>query len=143
MKYRYWMGILGMVLSTAGGLAPMTLQAATTSSDGYSIEDFRLSSAGDLVDVCTLETGHRDHEVAKAFCYGFFEGAANYDDAISNLEWYNDIVCMPADATRAQAVAVYIDYIKANPQYESETPVDSIFRALVAKWPCPPKVSGQ
>jgi hypothetical protein len=110
--------------------------ADTLSSDGYSIEDFKLRSATDLVDVCTIETSHPDHAIATAFCYGFFEGAARYDDAISGTEWYVDIVCTPADANRSQAVAVFVEHMGANPQHGSDTPIDAVFRALSAQWPC-------
>ena len=47
------------------------------------------------------------------------------------------IVCTPDTVTRTQAVAVFIQYIQANPQYVSEPPIDAIFRALIDKWPCP------
>ena len=133
MKYRGWIGILGFIL-TSGLLASANLQAK--SGDGYSLEDTRLNTASDLVDVCTIGTGHDHYDVAMAFCYGFFEGAARYDDALAGPEWHGDILCEPPEVTRAQAVAVFIQYIEANPQYGSAPPVDGIFRALVDRWPC-------
>ena len=133
MKYRGWTGILGVIL-TSGLLTSANLQAE--SGNGYSLEDLRLNTSSDLVDVCTIGTGHEHHGVAMAFCYGFFEGAAHYDDALAGPEWHRDILCEPPEVTRAQAVAVFIRYIEANPQYGPEAPVDGIFRALVDKWPC-------
>lgn len=129
-----WMKTLAIALLGLSWLASGNLHAQP--GDGYSIEDFRLGTAGDLVDVCTLDSAHNHHEIAKAFCYGFFEGAVHYDDAISGSETYVDIVCSPDDTTREQAVTVYIEYINANPMHASEPPVDAIFRALVAEWPC-------
>lgn len=136
MKYMSWMGIIGITVLSTGWLASGNLHADTRTSEGYSLEDFRLRTAADLVDVCTLETGHSDHAIALAFCYGFFEGGTHYDDAISGSEWYEDIVCNPPEVTRTQAVNVFVQYLEANPQYGSEPPIDAIFRALVAKWPC-------
>lgn len=133
VQVKGWVGILGMVL-TMGLLSSANLQAAP--GDGYSIEDFGLDSAGELVDVCTLDAGHEHHEIAVAFCYGFFEGAANYDDSLDGPKWHRGILCEPPEVTREQAVAVFTQYIEANPQYSSELPVDAIFRALVDKWPC-------
>jgi hypothetical protein len=129
-------GIRSLVIAAlaAGSLGT---HAATLSSEGYSIEDFKLRSATDLVDVCTIETSHPDHAIATAFCYGFFEGAARYDEAISGADWYVDIVCTPADASRSQAVAVFVEYLGDNPQHGSDTPIDTVFRALSAEWPCP------
>jgi hypothetical protein len=128
----------GIKTLAIAALAAVSLgtHATTLSSEGYSIEDFKLRSASDLVDVCTIETSHPDHAIATAFCYGFFEGAARYDEAISGTEWYVDIVCTPADASRSQAVAVFVEHLGANPQYSSDTPIDAVFRALSAQWPC-------
>jgi hypothetical protein len=133
MQGKGWVGILGLVL-TLGLLSSASLRAAP--GDGYSIEDLGLDTASELVDVCTLEAGHDDYEVAIAFCYGFFEGAANYDDSLAGPKWHRGILCEPPEVTRGQAVSVFIEYINANPQYGSELPVDAIFRALVDKWPC-------
>jgi Ssp1 endopeptidase immunity protein Rap1a len=137
MKNQRWMNIFGAAILTAGGLLSTVSLAASDGSDGYSIEDFRLSNASDLLDVCTVESGHADFDVATAFCYGFIEGTVHYDDAVAGSEWYRDIVCSPADVTRTQAVTVITDYIRANPQHGKEKPVDAIFRALIDQWPCP------
>ena len=136
MTYKIWMRILGIVVLSTGWLASPSLHADTKTSSGYSIEDFKLGTTGELVDVCSIETGHPDHAVAISFCYGFFEGATHYDNAIAQAEWYRDIVCIPPNVTRKQAVATFIDSINANPQHQSDAPIDAIFRALVAKWPC-------
>lgn len=104
---------------------------------GYDLEDFKLRSAQDLVDVCTLDSGHEHYEVARAFCFGFFEGAMHYDNAMGDSEIYADLVCQPEGVTRSEAVAVVMAYLQANPQYGSEAPIDASFRALTDKWPCP------
>ena len=136
MKIKGWTGIVGVVVLTAGWLVSGQLRAETTLSDGYTLEDFRLHTAADLVDVCTLGQGHPDHETARAFCYGFFEGATHYHDTISISPTYNRISCSPPGTTRTEAVEVFVTYVRANPQYASEAPIDTIFRALVAKWSC-------
>ena len=136
MKNKAYMRVLGIVLMSIGGLSAGNLYAADTGSEGYSIEDFRLHTAQDLIDVCTLSTGHEHYDAAIAFCYGFFEGATHYDDAIATSQWYSDLVCNPPEVTRQQAVAAFITYMEANPEYASEPPIDAIFRGLIAKWPC-------
>ena len=136
MNIKYWTGIVGIVVLTAGWLVSGQLRAETTLSDGYTLEDFSLRTAGDLVDICTLEQSHPDHMAARAFCYGFFEGGMHYEDAISMSPTYKRISCNPPETTRTQAVEVFVTYVRTNPQYASEAPIDAIFRALVAKWPC-------
>ena len=136
MNYRRWMGILSIAVLSAGWLVSGNLQADTNKGGDYSLEDFDLDNADDLLDVCTLESGHPDHAIAMAFCFGFFEGATHYDDALADSAMASDIVCNPAGLTRTQAVATFVQYMKANPQYGVEPPIDAVFRALVAEWPC-------
>jgi len=102
----------------------------------FTVEDFRLNSAQELVDICLADNDHPHYREAISFCYGFFEGAVRYDEIISKLEWHVDLVCPPPEITRQQGVAVFLDYMKRNPQYGSDQPVDAIFRSLVDKWPC-------
>lgn len=103
---------------------------------GYTIADLELSSAGDLVDVCTVHTSHDHHEAAMGFCYGFFEGAVQFNEAITE-PGRDDLICPPDGTTRAEAVDVVITYLEGNRQYRNESPVDATFRALIDTWPCP------
>jgi hypothetical protein len=133
MNHGRWMRVFGGALLITGWLAAGNLSA----DEGYALDDFKLRSAGDLVDVCTLESGHADYAVAAAFCYGFFEGATHYDNALTDSSLHSDIVCVPEGITRSQAASVIVEYIRENPQYGAEPPIDAVFRALIAEWPCP------
>ena len=136
MKRNTWITILSVVSLSTVLLGAGSTQAAQATNDGFTIADFRLNSAQELVDVCTVQAGTEHYDTAIAFCLGFFEGAVHYDEAISSLEWYSDLVCPPPEATRQQAVSVFIAYMGDNPDYGPEQPVDVIFRSLVNKWPC-------
>ncbi len=127
-------GILGMALWSAALLAPGSLQA---DSNTFTVADLKLQSASELVDVCTVDSSNPDYVAAMAFCYGFFEGAIRYSEAVAGPDPRSNLVCPPAGATRVQAVKAFVDYAKANPQYANEQPVDTIYRALMPHWPCP------
>lgn len=133
MIIRLWLGVL--LLSS--GFAVSTLHADTMTSDGYSVEDYKLKSAHDLADICKIEAGHPDHAIAVAFCHRLFEGAIHYDEAIEATPAYVDIICSPAGTTRNQAVVGFAAFLDANPKYGSEAPIDAVFRGLSAKRPCP------
>ncbi|MDX2419039.1 MAG: Rap1a/Tai family immunity protein [Xanthomonadales bacterium] len=133
MTHWRWAGVLSIVLLGAGWIAPGSAHAGT---DGYTLEDLKLDSAGDLMDVCTIDPTHEHYTAGLAFCYGFFEGAIRYDQAISGTDNYVDLVCSPDGTTRLQAVEVFVNYMSENQQYSDERPVDVIFRALIASWPC-------
>jgi hypothetical protein len=137
MTYRKYMGILAGTLLGMALLVTSAVSETLKTSKGYSVEDFTLKTAEDLLDICTIETSHADYAIATAFCLGFFEGASHYDDAISVLETHVDIVCSPDGTTRSEAVTVFLEHQQANPQYGAEAPIDAVFRALVVEWPCP------
>ena len=133
-KLMVWVG--GLCLSLAALVAPGTVLADGHDEAGYSQSDLILDSAGDLVDVCNIGEAHGHDDAARAFCYGFFEGAIHYDDAISDTSHYVELVCSPDGTTRVEAVQVFLQYMAANPQYRGEQPIDAIFRALMNEWPC-------
>jgi hypothetical protein len=119
-----------MILSFSTGLFSANLFAEEADA-------FAIDTAGDLIEICTVDTSHANHQTATAFCYGFFEGAAHYDNALEQSPLHATLLCEPQDLTRQQAVAVVVEYLAANPQYNSEPAVDGAFRALIAEWPCP------
>ena len=136
MNSKGWIRIVGSIVLTASWLMSGQLWSQTKLSDGYSLEDFSLRTAADLVDICTLDQSHPDNVVARAFCYGFFEGGIQYADAISTSPAFVKLVCSPPETTRTEAVDVFVTYVRANSQYASKRPIDTIYRALVDKWPC-------
>jgi hypothetical protein len=133
MTYWRWTGILGIALCGAGWMAPSNLYADTNVAV---TKDLKLTSAGDLLNICTHKPEQEDYTAAMSFCYGFFEGGIRYAEAIAGAKKQRELVCTPAGTTRLQAVDVYVDYMQANPQYMSEGPIDAVYRALMDKWPC-------
>lgn len=133
MTARRWIGILSIVVWGTVGLAPAQVSAAI---NGYTLEDIKLNSAGALVDICTVEPTNGDYSAAQGFCYGFFEGAIRYHQAMSGPDTNKKLVCEPAGTTRLQGVEAFVSYMRENPQYESEASIDAVIRALMARWPC-------
>lgn len=131
-----WTKILGKAVLVVCLLGGINLHAVAAGGDGYSIEDLQLPTAGELLDICTIQAGHEHYDTALGFCYGFFEGAVRYHEAIAQSPMHKRIVCDPPSVTREQAVGVFVAYIQANSRYRGEAPIDAIFRALAAKWPC-------
>ena len=129
-------GIRAAIVLAATALFSAQVYADTAQRGGYDRQDFRLTRAGELVDVCTVGENHPDYRMAMAFCYGFFEGGIHYDRALAVSPDHERIVCEPNSTTRTQVVEVFVAYMKANPKYGEEMPIDAIFRALIDKWPC-------
>ncbi len=135
MNIRQSIGLLAATVFVAVAVVSGQALAQTKTPSGYNLEDFQLRTSADLLDICTLGPDDPDSVVAKAFCYGFIEGAAHYDEALADGTKVK-IFCGPDTLTRGQAVDEFVAFVRANPQYMTEAPVNTIFRALVAKWPC-------
>ncbi len=135
MKIRQSIGFVAATVLFAGALVSGQALGQTKTPSGYNLEDFQLRTTQDLFDICNLDPGAADYVTAKSFCYGFIEGAAHYDEALEPGP--NKVIfCMPVTTTRAQAVEAFTMYVRANPQYLKEAPLDTLFRAIDAKWPC-------
>jgi hypothetical protein len=124
---------LPLIVAGALLLAPV---AGAPAQEGYSLDDFTLDTAQDLLDVCTLEEGHPHYWEAKAFCYGYFHGGADYQRALASGPQHKPIVCPPEGTTIREAVAVFVDYARTHAEYLDEAPMDVVFRAVTAEWPC-------
>jgi Rap1a immunity proteins len=132
MTVRKW--IVNAVLAGTLGLASAQLSAT---SSGLTPDEVKLKSAGDLVEICSVDSAHADYGAALGFCYGFFEGAIRYQEAIAGTDVNQQLICAPQGTTRLQAVEVFVGFIRENPQYATEGSIDAIYRALMARWPCP------
>jgi len=73
------------------------------------------------------------------FCEGYLVGAYAYYDEENNGPKGQPMVCFPnPPPSRDAAVAMFVEWAKAHPQYMDERPVDTEFRFLMEKWPCKP-----
>ena len=127
-----------VVFALGMALAPLTSWAQT---DGYSLDDYQLRTSGDLYDICTLEPTHENYAAGRGFCLGYFAGGIDLHDALAASRDYPRIACPTQGVTRDDVVATFVAYAKAHPQYLDERPMETVFRAVIDRWPCP-KVSG-
>lgn len=103
----------------------------------FTNEDFKLDSTEDLLDICTVEPSDPSHWAATAFCYGFFQGAMHYHDALARGgAEFAPIICPAEPLTVREVVTTFVTYAQANPKFLAEPPIDTAFRAVAEKWPC-------
>jgi len=125
---------LALALALALGLLVSRADAAVT--DGYTYSDFQLNTAADLLDICTLDAAHPDYPAAHSFCLGYFAGGQHYHRAVTRGPDFPPIACPEPGVTRDEAIDVFVAYMRANPQHLKEPPMEAVFRAVSAKWPC-------
>ena len=114
-------------------LAPLGAGAQDGVAD---VDDFEVDTAQNLLDLCSVDEGSQYYPGALYFCAGFFEGIKNYHDSMSSGPEIEPIVCPPRGVAVRDAIAAYVAYGRANPQYLGEAPADNVMRAAIAQWPC-------
>ena len=110
---------------------------AAADSQGFGLDDFELRTAQDLLDICTLDESHASYWAARAFCFGYFRGGADFQRALTAGPGFQRIACAEPGTTIRDAVAVFIDYAGAHPGELSQRPMDVVFHAVAERWPCP------
>jgi Rap1a immunity proteins len=100
-------------------------------------EDFVLSTTQNLVNLCSVPASDPRAKEAIQMCEGYMLGAYHYYLATNSGKNDMRLVCLPNPTpSRNQVAAMFVEWAKANPQYMKESPVDSEFRFMSARWPC-------
>jgi Rap1a immunity proteins len=104
---------------------------------GFGLDDFQLDSGQDLLDICTLDRSSASYWEAQAFCFGYFQGGADFHRALAAGPGFKPIACPAPEATIRDAVAVFVAYARAHPEQLDQAPMDVVFHAVSERWPCP------
>jgi len=99
--------------------------------------DFEVNTTKDLIDLCTTSSEDPKYQAAIHFCHGYLVGAYHYHAASKNTAESSQLVCFPKPMpSRNTAIAKVIFWAQEHPEYMTETPVETEFRALADIWPC-------
>jgi hypothetical protein len=113
------------------------LVAGVTPASAATIENFRMKTAADLVDLCSTDPASEHYIAAIHFCQGFGIGAYQYYVAQVTEDPSTRFVCVPnPPPTRNEAMAAFVSWATAHPQYMNDAPVDVLFRYLGETYPC-------
>jgi len=100
-------------------------------------EDFLANDTQGLLNLCTAAPDDPRYGEAIHFCHGYLVGAYAYHVAEHSGPEGKGLVCLPnPPPSRNEAIAMFLEWVKAHPQYMAETPVETEFRFLTDKWPC-------
>ena len=100
-------------------------------------KDFMVETTQDLFNLCTADTDDPFYYQAINFCHGYMQGAYDYYEAAFSAGAGPQMVCFSnPPPTRNDAVGMFIEWAKTNPQYGQKRPVDTFFRFLAEKFPC-------
>ncbi|CAI8891111.1 Rap1a/Tai family immunity protein [Methylocaldum szegediense] len=100
-------------------------------------EDFLVRNVQDLIDLCTTPADDPLNVAAVHFCTGYLVGAYHYHESEHSGPDSRPLVCPPdPKPTRQEAIAEFVSWTQAHPEYNNERPVDVMFRFLAERWPC-------
>lgn len=121
----------GAALLLAAVLAVPGIAGAVTDAD------FEVKTTRDLLSLCTVSAEDARYREALHFCHGFLVGAYQYYLATIAGPNPKRLVCPPdPPPSRNSAIAAFIGWAQAHPQYMGEPPVETEFRFLMETWPC-------
>ena len=99
--------------------------------------DFKADTTEQIINLCTANSDDPLYQQAINFCQGYLVGAYKYYEAAHSGPNAPKFVCLPnPQPSRDEAIQIFIEWVKAHPQYMKEKPVDTEFRFLMEKWPC-------
>ncbi len=128
MKGKWWVVFFVVALLWAPGV-----------SGAVSEDNFLLDDTGDLLILCTAPVSDPLHKEAVNFCFGFLVGSYHYHVAENTGPDGSPMVCPPdPKPARAQVAKMFIDWLKAHPEYNKEPAVETWFRFLTETYPCKP-----
>ena len=112
---------------------------ALAMAGAVSEKDFRAETTQDLINLCIAAPDDPLYPQATNFCHGYLVGAFAYYEAASSGPKGTKLVCPPEPRpSRNEAIKMFIEWVKAQPQYLKDKPVETEFRFLMEKWPCKP-----
>jgi hypothetical protein len=117
-------------------LALLVLGSSATSR-ATTTDQFTLRSGADLVALCSTPAADPLYTAAIHMCHGFGAGTYQTILAMTRHEKLTPIFCPPEPPiARNEAVGLFLEWAKVNPQYLSERPVDVVARFLIQRFPC-------
>ena len=100
-------------------------------------DSFQVKNTQDLVDLCAAQRGEAIAVQAIHFCEGYLTGVYHYHQALTAGRGQRPVFCPGANLpSRDEAVAMFVAWGRAHPQFMSEPAVDGLFRWVVETWPC-------
>jgi hypothetical protein len=104
---------------------------------GVSQEDFQVDTTEQLIRLCSASPDDPLYNHAMNFCHGYLVGAYDYYEAAHAIGKGPKMVCFPdPPPSRNDAVNLFVEWVKAHPQYWQKRPVDTEFRFLTETYPC-------
>jgi hypothetical protein len=105
---------------------------------GVTPQNFEVETTKDLITLCSVTENDINAIEAIHFCHGFIIGAYHYYVASTEPPGVKEFVCLPdPPPSRNQGIAEFVAWAKDNPKHMNKEAVNTLFRYLEKKYPCP------
>jgi len=122
----------------AGGMLVAGLIAAPRPLGAVTRENFVAKTTADYIAVCSTPESDAMYLTAMAFCQGYGVGAYHYYQATIDVKGQKPFVCFPNPTPpRQEILQGFVVWGGSHPEYSQDAPVETLFRYLVEKYPCP------
>lgn len=112
-------------------LLPSLAQAGVTE------QDFTLDTTEDLIDLCGVDPQDPHAVAAIHMCHGYVLGLMHFHIVIGRaLEGHAFCMDDAERPTRDQAIALLVQWSRANPQHNSLEAVDGVLQWATETYPC-------
>lgn len=121
-------------------LAAALLAVCATQVQAVQDEDVDFDTTEDLYQVCAVEVGAAEFQLASFACRGFIEGAVQYHDAVTDRKNLKRLICYPKGATVEDGRVAFVAWAKrhlSDSKLMDEMAVIGLVRALADQYPCP------
>jgi hypothetical protein len=106
-----------------------------TGAQAAEADAFKLQNFGDLVTLCGAADGPMQAEAVQ-LCRGYILGAGSLYLELVRAGAIKPWACADPTPTVDQARARIVAWAKDNPASHAEQPIDGLWRAAAAIWPC-------
>ncbi len=121
------------------GLVILSLLLTPALSGATDEKDFEAKTTQNIINLCTTSPEEPLFAQAVNFCHGYLVGAYHYYVAQASGPDGLKMVCMPdPPPSRNEAIAMFVEWAQAHPEYMDEAAVETEFRFLIESWPCNP-----
>ena len=118
-------------------VAALVMSLPSLAQAGVTEENFMLDTTGDLIALCGVSADDPHAVAAIHMCHGYVTGLVHFHIVVGRVLEGN-VYCMD-DAerpTRDQAVAMLVEWSRANPQHDSTEAVDGVLQWASETYPC-------
>jgi hypothetical protein len=125
-----------LIRSLSNGNVLLALAAFAAPAAAVEPINFEVRNNADLVALCSTAPTDPNYVAAIHFCHGVAVGVVRYYEALNEGKTIRQLFCFPEGLTRNQAIAQYVSYSKAHPEYDTSSIGDVMTKFLVDSYPC-------